>query len=71
MINRIDAICRIDNACKELEAAMALLNSMGVTFAMPDLIGSIVRRLEDIRVDIYSADLPNESDFEPTYNEEA
>lgn len=62
MINRIDAICRIDNACEELEAAMALLNSMGVSFAMPDLIGSIVCRLEDIRVDVYSADLPNEQD---------
>lgn len=59
-ITRFDVIDRIDNACKELEMAAELLNAMGVSFAMPDLIGSIVRRLEDIRVDVYSADLPNE-----------
>lgn len=72
MINRIDAICRIDNACKELEAAMSLLHSMGAEFTtLPGDIHSIVQKLEDLRVDVYEADLPNEGDFEPTYSEEA
>lgn len=61
-ITRFDVIDRIDRACSELEMAAALLNTMGVSFAMPDLIGSIVRRLESIRVDVHSADLPNEQD---------
>lgn len=61
MINRFDAICRIDNACEELEAAMDLLNSMGAEFTtLPGDIRSIVQKLEDLRVDIYSADLPKE-----------
>lgn len=71
MINRIDAICRIDNACEELEAAMALLHSMGATFSIDQRLETMIRKLEDLRVDIYSADLPNEGDFEPTYNEES
>ncbi len=62
-ITRFDVIDRIDRACSELEMAAALLNSMGAEFTtLPGDIRSIVQKLEQLRVDVYSADLPNEQD---------
>lgn len=61
-MNRFDVILKIDHACAILEEALGMLRDLGASRSYNERLYAVVRRLEDFRVDVYSADLPNESE---------
>ena len=61
-MNRFDVILKIDHACSILEEAMELMQELGASFLYKEDMQSIVRRLEDYRIEVHSASLPNESE---------
>ena len=62
-MTRVDVILKVDQACAALEEALDMLYSMGAEFTtLPGDIRSVVHELEKLRVYVYSADLPNESE---------
>ena len=63
-MDRIDVIIDIDSACEQLEKVSDMLNSLGATFSILQRVDLIVQKLEDLRTDLYSADLPNEPECE-------
>lgn len=63
-MDRIDVILKIDHACAILEEAMEMLVELGASRSYNERLYAVVRKLEDFRVDVYSADLPNEPESE-------
>lgn len=61
-MNRFDVILKIDHACSILEEAMGMLRDLGASRSYNERLYAVVSKLEDFRVDVHSADLPNEQD---------
>jgi len=61
-MNRFDVILKIDHACSILEEAMEMLRDLGASYSYDAHLKTVVMKLENLRVDVHSADLPNEQD---------
>lgn len=56
-MNRTDAVVAIDHACDGLEQALAILEGLGATYSMVNRVAVMIQSLENLRVDVWQADL--------------
>lgn len=63
MTNRIDTIIQLDGAIDHLMGVRERLIDMACTYSLDQRIDTLLRRLEDLRVDIMQADLPGEQEI--------
>lgn len=61
-MNRFDVILKIDHACSILDEVLEMLRDLGASRSYDERLHAVVSKLEDLRVDVHSADLPNEQD---------
>ena len=59
-MNRINSVIELDEAIAKIERVQEQLIFMVCTESMTNRLDSILRKLEDLRVDIIQADLPGE-----------
>jgi hypothetical protein len=57
---RSDAIIELDYAAGRLEHAKIMLQDLGCTFSIDQRIEKLIKEIDDLRCDLYSADLPGE-----------
>ena len=60
MNNRFNTIVRLDDAILSIEVVRVRLIDMAATYSLDRRIETLLRQLEDLRVDILQADLPGE-----------
>ena len=60
MTNRFDIIVQLDTAAATIERVREQLIDMACTYSLDQRIDTLLRRLEDLRIDIMQADLPAE-----------
>lgn len=61
-MTRIDTIIQLDSAIAQLEDVRERLIDMACTHSLDRRIDTMLRQLEDLRVDILQADLPGEKE---------
>jgi hypothetical protein len=61
-MTRIDTIIQLDGAIDHLMGVRERLIDMACTYSLDRRIDTMLRQLEDLRVDILQADLPGEKE---------
>jgi hypothetical protein len=59
-MNRQETMVTVTRAAINLEVVMEALSTMGATFSMVSRVESLIRKLDELRIDIGQCDLLNE-----------
>jgi hypothetical protein len=59
-MNRQETMVTVTRAAINLEVVMEALSTMGATFSMVSRVENLVRKLDELRIDIGQCDLLNE-----------
>jgi len=59
-MNRQETMVTVTRAAINLEVVMEALSTMGATFSMVSRVENLIRKLDELRIDIGQCDLLNE-----------